>query len=56
MPPGEQVRFIVSATNLVGGPMPGMDNVPNTNTGRHVVHTGGTMPSYLELPMRSSAD
>ncbi len=51
--PGEQLRFVVSATNLVGGAMPGMANVPNANTGRHIIHTGGAMASYLQLPMRS---
>lgn len=50
--PGEQLRLIVSGYNLVGGPMPGVPNVPTCNRGRHIIHTGGDRASYLQVPMR----
>ena len=53
--PGEQLRLVVSGTNLVGGPMPGVPNVPNCNRGRHVIHTGGERASYLQVPIKVAA-
>lgn len=52
--PGEQLRLIVSGYNLVGGPMPGVPNVPTCNRGRHIIHTGGDRASYLQVPMRKT--
>lgn len=49
--PGDQLRLIVSGHHLLGGVMPGTDNLPNANVGRHVVHTGGEYASYLQLPL-----
>ena len=53
--PGEQLRLVVSGTNIVGGPMPGVPNVPNCNRGRHVIHTGGERASYLQVPIKVAA-
>ncbi|WP_375381843.1 CocE/NonD family hydrolase [uncultured Sphingomonas sp.] len=53
--PGEQLRLILSGQHLLGGVMPGTDNVPNANTARHVIHTGGQYASYLQLPMKPKA-
>ena len=39
--PGEQLRLVLGGQHLLGGVMPGTDNLPNANTGRHVIHTGG---------------
>jgi predicted acyl esterase len=50
--PGEQLRLVISGYNLLGGAMPGTDNVPADNHGRHVIHTGGSCVSYLQLPMK----
>ena len=47
--PGEQLRVVVTGYNIVGGAMPGTDNLPNENRGRHVIHTGGDRASYLQL-------
>ena len=49
---GEQLRLVVSGTHLLGGVMPGADNVPSTNHGRHIIHTGGGRASYLQISMR----
>lgn len=53
--PGEQLRLILSGQHLLGGVMPGTDNLPNANTGRHVIHTGGGHASYLQLPLKRNA-
>jgi len=50
--PGQQLRLILSGEHLLGGVMPGTDNVPNANTGTHVIHTGGRYASYLQLPLK----
>ena len=34
------------------GAMPGVDNVPSDNHGRHVIHTGARNASYLQLPQK----
>lgn len=51
--PGEQLRFVISGRNLLGGVMPGTENVQGENQGRHIVHTGGARASYLQLPMKA---
>ena len=48
--PGEQLRFIVSARNILGTLMPGIREYIGANSGQHVIHTGGGHTSYLQLP------
>ena len=50
--PGEQLRLVISGHHEWGGPMPGIENVTPDNRGRHVIHTGGTRASFLQLPAR----
>ncbi|MGW6130166.1 CocE/NonD family hydrolase [Cellulomonas sp. NPDC055163] len=50
--PGEQLRFVISARNLLGTLMPGIREYVPANTGQHVIHTGGDRASYLQLPVR----
>ncbi len=52
--PGEQLRFIISGRNLLGTMMPGNREYSPANRGRHVIHTGGTRASYLQLPLKGS--
>ncbi len=52
--PGDQLRLVVSGYHLLGGVMPGVDNVPSENQGRHVIHTGDRFASYLQLPRKSA--
>ncbi len=52
---GEQLRLVVSGYNLLGGVMPGTENVPADNKGRHIVHTGGGHASFLQLRMKPGA-
>ena len=54
--PGEQLRLIVSAQNLFGTMMPGNREYVPRNSGRHVVHTGGSQASYLQLPVMPPND
>ncbi|MEJ5946461.1 CocE/NonD family hydrolase [Pseudokineococcus basanitobsidens] len=49
--PGEQLRFVASAANLLGTLMPGITEYAPANTGTHVIHTGGEHASYLQLPV-----
>ncbi len=51
--PGEQLRFIISARNLLGPLMPGIREYAGANSGQHVIYTGGTHPSYLQLPVQT---
>jgi len=51
--PGEQLRLIISGRHLLGGAMPGVDNVPSDNHGWHVIHTGDRHASYLQLPQKA---
>ncbi|KQR38006.1 MULTISPECIES: CocE/NonD family hydrolase [Microbacterium] len=51
---GEQLRFIVSARNLLGTLMPGIDEYAPENRGAHVIHTGEGRASYLQLPVRAA--
>jgi predicted acyl esterase len=48
---GEQLRFIVSSTNLLGTLMPAIDEYVGANSGQHVIHTGGKHASYLQIPL-----
>ena len=48
--PGEQLRFIISARNILGTLMPGIREYIGANSGQHVIHTGGGHASYLQLP------
>ena len=48
---GEQLRLLVSAQNLFGTMMPGNREYTPRNIGQHVVHTGGSQASYLQLPV-----
>jgi len=50
--PGEQLRFIVSAGNLLGTLMPAIREYSGANSGQHVIHTGGDRASYLQLPIQ----
>lgn len=49
--PGQHLRLIVSAQNLFGSMMPGDREYIPQNSGRHVIHTGGSHASYLQLPV-----
>ena len=51
--PGEQLRFIVSSRNLLGTMMPRVREYTPTNSGRHIIHTGGEHASYLQLPVQA---
>ncbi|MCX5535799.1 CocE/NonD family hydrolase [Streptomyces sp. NBC_00006] len=52
--PGEQLRFIVSGRSLLGTMMPGIREYTPTNSGRHIIHTGGDRASYLQLPVKQA--
>jgi predicted acyl esterase len=51
--PGEQLRFVISARNILGTMMPGIREYTGANTGQHIIHTGGQHASYLQLPISS---
>lgn len=51
--PGEQLRFVVSSSNLLGTMMPGIQEYVGANSGSHVIHMGGAHPSYLRLPLQA---
>jgi predicted acyl esterase len=53
--PGDQLRLIICGHHLLGGVMPGNDNVQGDNHGRHVIHTGSRHASYLQLTGRAVA-
>nr|WP_321407142.1 CocE/NonD family hydrolase [uncultured Carboxylicivirga sp.] len=50
--PGEQLRFIISSRNDLGAIMPGTAGFVPENKGKHIIHTGGSHPSYLQLPVK----
>jgi uncharacterized protein len=52
--PGEQLRFVISARNLLGTMMPGIPEYVGANAGQHVIHTGGQRASYLQLPIQAA--
>lgn len=51
---GEQLRFVISARNLLGTMMPGIPEYAGANSGQHVIHTGGERASYLQLPVKAA--
>lgn len=51
--PGEQLRLIISAQNLFGTWMPALREYTPQNSGQHIVHTGGSRASYLQLPVKT---
>ena len=51
---GEQLRLVVSARNLLGPMMPQVDDYVPANQGQHIIHTGGSRASYLQLPIASA--
>lgn len=51
--PGEQLRLAISGRSLLGTMMPGIREYIAANSGQHVIHTGGTHASYLQLPLQS---
>ncbi|MED5812005.1 CocE/NonD family hydrolase [Mycolicibacterium sp. 050232] len=51
--PGEQLRLVISAKDLFGPWMPGLREYVPQNSGRHIVHVGGSRASYLQLPVRT---
>ena len=63
--PGEQLRLVITGYNLLGGVMPNLSTgsampqnlstvIPD-NHGRHIIHTGGSHASYLQLPVKQRA-
>ncbi|MEU8701590.1 CocE/NonD family hydrolase C-terminal non-catalytic domain-containing protein [Streptomyces sp. NPDC048680] len=52
--PGEQLRLVISARNMLGAIMPGVPFHEPQNTGVHLVHTGGSRASYLQLPLKTA--
>jgi predicted acyl esterase len=52
--PGEQLRLIITARNLLGPLMPMVADFTPANRGQHIIHTGGTRASYLQLPILSA--
>jgi len=51
--PGEQLRLVISARNALGAIMPGVREYTPQNSGQHVIHTGGSCASYLQLPIKA---
>lgn len=51
--PGEQLRFIISSRNDLGAIMPGTAGYVPENKGLHIIHTGGSHASYLQLPIKT---
>jgi hypothetical protein len=49
--PAEQLRLVISGRSLLGTMMPGIREYSPANRGAHVIHTGGTHVSYLQLPV-----
>jgi predicted acyl esterase len=52
--PGEQLRFVISARNLLGTMMPGIRAYRGANDGQHLIHTGAAHASYLQLPIKAA--
>lgn len=49
---GESIRVVISSVEEVGGSMmPGTPGCIPNNKGFHIVHTGGSKASYLQLPL-----
>ena len=51
---GEQLRLVIGARNLLGPMMPQVDDYVPANQGQHIIHTGGSRASYLQLPIAGS--
>ena len=49
--PGEQLRLVIGARNTLGGIVPGVPFYEGRSEGGLTVHTGGSRPSYLRLPI-----
>jgi predicted acyl esterase len=49
--PGETLWLNISGFNALGGVMPQRTTVVPENHGRHIIHTGGSQASYLQLPV-----
>ena len=47
----EQLRLVIGARNLQGPMMPQLDEYTPANRGQHIIHTGGSRASYLQLPI-----
>lgn len=52
--PGEQLRVVISGHNTLGAMMPGVRDYVASNSGQHVLHTGGPHASYIQLPVKAS--
>ena len=50
--PGEQLRLVISTVDEIGSIMPGTPAEPVQNKGKHIIHSGGTYDSYLQLPVK----
>lgn len=50
--PGEQLRLVISSQNDLGAIMPGTSAYVPENKGKHIIHTGGTKASYLQVPVK----
>jgi predicted acyl esterase len=49
--PGEQLRLVISGYNVLGPMMPMVADYTPDNRGQHIIHTGGSHASYLQLPI-----
>ncbi len=49
--PSEQLRLVISSRNALGPMMPQVADYTPQNQGVHVIHTGGSRASYLQLPI-----
>jgi len=49
--PGQQLRLVISACNMLGGIFPGNAFYDGRTAGQVTVHTGGSRASYLTLPV-----
>ena len=47
----QQLRLVIGARNTLGPMMPLVADYVPENRGQHVIHTGGTRASYLQLPV-----
>jgi hypothetical protein len=49
--PGQQLRLVITAENTLGAMTQTDRAYQPENDGRHIVHTGGSRASYLQLPI-----
>ena len=49
--PGEQLRLVISAQDKLGPMMPQVANYTPNNRGQHIIYTGQSRASYLQLPI-----